>query len=332
MEMPPDFASASSSSGHQTYTGIEDDLASPSSDYSTYAATKVGVPDDVSGGIPEAIRASRRFSLDETSLEEAVPAGTRFSMSSISDGVPEAIRAENRSPINSGSWVDSSPHENDTGYYGDAEFELGGDDHSLSSDSSDGKIPAIRGASLCGSSVGSFPARASSLGYYRYAAASVPLYPYSQHDNSALDRYLANDMDLYAEPDSYLHQAEQVPTRAYSSDDGDDDGSIDQSLFAEFDGDHTGTPSLTNETSLSDSSKNASDKGRAANTANHASTSICKSTPDKHRISSLDDVHPRHVDEGHDIDSEYCADDEGVGERGAGRLLKYDWGKTGRTH
>lgn len=190
--------------------------ATSASQSSGYPATEASVPDDVSDGIPEAIPASRRFSLDDYIITEIVPASYRFS---ISDSGSETVKVERRLSIDSRFSVGSSTHEGDYAYenHTNAGERTDGDDHYAYSDALDPESPVIRGASVCSSPVRSFSEEnRPSLGYYEYAVPSVP--------------DVMSPVDTHSESDS--------------------DSSIDQSLFADFDGDHfgTSTPSLTSDT------------------------------------------------------------------------------------
>ncbi|CAI9630370.1 unnamed protein product [Alternaria burnsii] len=198
---------------------------------SGYPATEASVPDDVSDGIPEAIPASRRFSLDDYIIAEVVPASYRFP---ISDSGSETVEVERRLSIDSRFSVGSSTHEGDYTYenHTNAGGRTDGDEHYTYSDTLDPGPRVTRGASVCSSPVCSFSEEnRPSLGYYEYAVPSVP-------DVMSL-------VGTYSESDS--------------------DSSIDQSLFADFDGDHfgTSTPSLTNDTETlpSNSYTTGSDNG-----------------------------------------------------------------------
>ncbi|KAI0620560.1 hypothetical protein TUN199_07436 [Pyrenophora tritici-repentis] len=124
----------------------------------TRTSPNIEVPVDVSPDIPAAVPASRRFSLDEVSPEEVVPAADRFSLS---DGVPEVIASERRFSLDSRFSVGSSVRN-------EGQSTANGASHEPSRGSSftaitDMGMPVLRGGGLCSSEGGSPVVRGGSL-------------------------------------------------------------------------------------------------------------------------------------------------------------------------
>jgi hypothetical protein len=109
--IPDDFSSSSSSSSsdypNHTFRNLNDPdekILSQMKEFagircsSDYLTRQTRKPREVSDGIQKAVPASRRFSLDEFSTTDAVPAKIPFSMSSASDG-SETFATGRRRPI-----------------------------------------------------------------------------------------------------------------------------------------------------------------------------------------------------------------------------------------
>lgn len=198
-----------------------------------------GTQDDVSDGIPEATPASRRFSLGEWSADKTVPAESRFPLSSLLNGHHGDIGVQR--------WWATNTHRVDDDTSEDADDE--GDEESSPNCSyyvRQGPL-MVRNASVSRSSEGSVPARAPTGCYY------------TQDSDETSEGYIAdNDLgfyeELYEEPNS-----------------DNDSQSIDQSHFADFDGDFTGVPSLTNGTSPANSSESGSGSRRVLRVVNETS-------------------------------------------------------------
>jgi hypothetical protein len=271
-------------------------LASSPSSCRTYTTTEAKTPHYALDGIPEAVPASRRFSLDEFSLTEAVPASDRFN---ISDDESEVIGTERRSSMDSRFSLDSSTHEDDNEYdhdcHADANKESSGNNHVLSS---------------C---VSNLP----SLGYYEYAVSSVPADP--EDRNGVLERNLADNMDLY--------------TYALDSP-GSDTTSIDQALFADFSGDFTGNgTSLPNSSSDRSSTDVAPGPEYAVSATECAYHSSRLSTPRIHRARSHTDIPAAHLSWGQRVSRRGHAselnvdDDDDADKQNANRALQFDRAK-----
>ncbi|KAI4614767.1 uncharacterized protein J4E87_009362 [Alternaria ethzedia] len=267
---------ASASLCYRTDIDIPDDASfSSSSSWPDYPEYHVDRTDHVSDGISEAFRAARRFFSDEWSVEDAVPAESRFSLCSSSDSVPEAVpasrrfstgefsveeadSAESRFPSSSVSngnsgdlgierwWATNTRHVDDNSS-ADADDE--GDEENNSSFPyyvRQGPL-RVRNAAVSLSSEGSVPASAPTDWYYTQDSAETS-------EGNLADDDMAFYEGLYEEPDPDNHS-----------------GSIDQSQFAEFDGDFTDAPSLTNGTSPENSSRGESGSGRVLRVVNQTS-------------------------------------------------------------
>ncbi|KAI4686680.1 hypothetical protein J4E81_008340 [Alternaria sp. BMP 2799] len=198
-----------------------------------------GESDDVSDDAAEAVPAVRRFSLDEGSFEDADPAESRFPLSSVSNGSSADLGVERW-------WATDTRHVDDNSS-ADADDE--GDEEPNSSFPyyvRQGPL-RVRNASVSDSSEGSIPASASTGWYYTQDSEGTS-------EGNLADDDMAFYEGLYEEPDADNHS-----------------GSIDQSQFADFDGDFTGAPSLTNDTSPENSSWNESSSGRVLRVANQTS-------------------------------------------------------------
>ncbi|KAI4922961.1 hypothetical protein J4E90_001397 [Alternaria incomplexa] len=290
---------ASASLCYRTDIDIPDDASfSSSSSWPDYPEYHVDRTDDVSDGISEAFRAARRFFLDEWSVEEAVPAKSRFSLYSsedgelgdcgnerkcvrddgsddVSDDAAEAVPAVRRFSPDEGSFEDADPAESrfpsslvSNGSSGDLGVERWWatntrhvDDNSSADADDEGdeennsSFPyyvrqgplRVRNAAVSLSSEGSVPASAPTDWYYTQDSDETS-------EGNLADDDMAFYEGLYEEPDADNHS-----------------GSIDQSHFADFDGDFTGVPSLTNDTSPENSSRNESSSGRVLRVANQTS-------------------------------------------------------------
>ena len=257
-------------------TDIPDDVSvSSSSSWPDYPEYHVDRQDEVSDGMSEAFLAARRFFLDEWSVEEAGPAKSRFSLCSSSDSVPEAIPASRRFSTDKFSVEDAVPTETrypmssaSDGHHGDLGIERWWatntrhvDDNSSADADDEGDEEAnpsfpyyvrqgplrVRNASVSDSSEGSIPASAPTGWYYTQDSAGTS-------EGNLADDDMAFYEGLYEEPNL-----------------DNDTGPIDQSQFADFDGDFTGAPSLTNDTSPENSSWNESSSGRVLRVANQTS-------------------------------------------------------------
>jgi hypothetical protein len=129
--IPDDFSSSSSSSSSDRPTHTFRNLNDPdekilsqmrefagircSPDYPTRQTRR---PRDVSDGIPKAVPASRRFSLDEFSTTDAVLVETRFSMSSASDGEPETFATGRRRLVDNDGY-DADVEDNEEKFFAD---------------------------------------------------------------------------------------------------------------------------------------------------------------------------------------------------------------------
>ncbi|KAI4930423.1 hypothetical protein J4E85_005050 [Alternaria conjuncta] len=286
---------ASASLCYRTDIDIPDDASvSSSSSWPDYPEYHVDRKDDVSDGISEAFRAARRFFLDEWSVEEAGPAKSRFSLCSSEDGelgdcgnerecvvdggsddATEAVPAVRRFSLDEGSfeeagpagsrspssaisnggtedlgierWWATDPRPVDDNSSADADDE--GDEENNSSFPyyvRQGPL-RVRNASVSTSSEGSVPASAPTDWYYTQDSAGTS-------EGNLADDDMAFYEGLYEEPSPDNHS-----------------GSIDQSQFADFDGDFTEAPSLTNDTSPENSSRNESSSGRVLRVVNQTS-------------------------------------------------------------
>ena len=263
---------------YRTDIDIPDDVSvSSSSSWPDYPEYHVDRQDDVPDGMSEAFLAARRFFSEEWSTEEAVPAKSRFSLCSSSDSVPEAVPASRRFSTGEFSVEDVGPAEprfpsssvSNGGSSGDVGIERWwatntqpvDDNSSADADDEEGdeennsSFPyyvrqgplRVRNASVSNSSEGSVP-------------ASAPTgWPYTQDNDETSEGNLADDDMAFYEG---LYEQSNPDNHSRS---------IDQSQFADFDGDFTGVPSLTNDTSPENSSRNESSSGRVLRVANQTS-------------------------------------------------------------
>jgi len=286
---------ASASLCYRTDIDIPDDASfSSSSSWPDYPEYHVDRKDDVSDGISEAFRAARRFFLDEWSVEEAVPAKSRFSLYSsedgelgdvgtgrecvgddVSDDAAEAAPAARRFSLGEDSFEEAVPTESrfpssavSNGSSGDLGVERWWatntrhiDDNSSADADDEGdeennsSFPyyvrqgplRVRNASVSTSSEGSVPASAPTDWYYTQDSEGTS-------EGNLADDDMAFYEELYEEPNPDNHSP-----------------SIDQSQFADFDGDFTGVPSVTDDTSPENTSRNVSSSGRVLRVVNQTS-------------------------------------------------------------
>ncbi|KAI4701948.1 hypothetical protein J4E89_010467 [Alternaria sp. Ai002NY15] len=289
---------ASASLCYRTDIDIPDDASvSSSSSWPDYPEYHVDRTDDVSDGMSEAFQAARRFFSDEWSVEEAVPAKSRFSLCSSEDGelgdvgterecvgdgrsddTAEAVPAVRRFSLDEGSFEEAVPAESrfpsssvSNGGSGDLGVERWWatntrhvDDNSSADADDEGdeennsSFPyyvrqgplRVRNASVSHSSEGSVPASAPTDWYYTQDSDGTS-------EGNLADDDMAFYEGLYEEPDADNHS-----------------GSIDQSQFADFDGDFTGVPSLTNDTSPENSSRGESGSGQVLSVVNQTSPQV----------------------------------------------------------
>ena len=280
-------------------TDIPDDASvSSSSSWPNYPEYHVDRQDDVSDGMSEAFRAARRFFLDEWSIEEAVLAKSRFSLCStedgelgdvgnerkcvgdggsdeVSDDAAEAVPAARRFSLGEGSFEEAGPAESrfplssvSNGGSGDlgvqrwwatntrhVDDSSSADADNEEDEENNSSFPyyvrqgqlSVCNASVSTSSQGSVPARAPTG------------WSYTQDSDETSEGNLADDdmafyEELYEEPNLDNHSP-----------------SIDQSQFADFDGDFTGVPPLTNDTSPENFSRSESGSGRVLSGVNQTS-------------------------------------------------------------
>ncbi|KAI4608909.1 hypothetical protein J4E83_008948 [Alternaria metachromatica] len=290
---------ASASLCYRTDIDIPDDASVlSSSSWPDYPEYHVDRQDDVSDRMSEAFLAARRFFLDEWSVEEAVPAKSRFSLYSsedgefgdcgnerkcvgiggldeVSDDAAEAVPAVRRFSLDEGSFEDAGSAESrfpssavSNGGSGDLGVERWWatntqpvDDNSSADADDEGdeennsSFPyyvrqgplRVRNASVSHSSEGSVPESASTDWYYTQDSAETS-------EATLADDDMAFYEGLYEEHNPDNHS-----------------GSIDQSQFADFDGDFTDAPSLTNGTSPENTSRGESGSGRVLRVVNQTS-------------------------------------------------------------